>query len=72
MSDSKYKALVATLKKNILDGKYGNKGRFPSIRALINLHGLSNTTVLHAVDELVRQGLISRKIVLHNKLEIMP
>ncbi len=61
MSDSKYKALVAMLKKNILDGKYGNEGRFPSVRALIRRHGLSNTTVLHAVDELVRQGLVSRK-----------
>ena len=61
MADSKYKALVATLKKNILDGKYGNGERFPSVRALIKRHGLSNTTVLHAVDELVRQGLVSRK-----------
>ena len=61
MPDSKYRTLVATLKKNILDGKYGNGNPFPSVRALIKRYGLSNTTVLHAMDELVRQGLVSRK-----------
>jgi len=61
MVDSKYQALVATLKKNILEGKYGNGDPFPSVRALIKRHGLSNTTVLHAMDELVRQGLVLRK-----------
>ena len=61
MEDSKYRTLVAALKKNILEGKYGNGKPFPSVRALIRRHGLSNTTVLHAMDELVRQGLISRK-----------
>lgn len=61
MADSKYRTLVATLKKNILDGKYGSGNPFPSVRALIKRHGLSNTTVLHAMDELVRQGLVSRE-----------
>ena len=59
--DTKYKALVESLKKNILSGKYGKGNPFPSVRALIRRQGLSNTTVLHAMDELVRQGLISRK-----------
>ena len=59
--DTKYKVLVESLKKNILSGKYGKGNPFPSIRALIRRQGLSNTTVLHAMDELVRQGLISRK-----------
>lgn len=61
MQDTKYKALVESLKKNILSGKYGKGNPFPSVRALIRRQGLSNTTVLHAMDELVRQGLISRK-----------
>lgn len=61
MRDTKYRALVETLKGNVLDGKYGNGNPFPSVRALIRRYGLSNTTVLHALDELVRQGLISRK-----------
>lgn len=61
MIDSKYKTLIETLKKNILSGTYGNGNSFPSVRALIRRYGLSNTTVLHAMDELVRQGLVYRK-----------
>lgn len=61
MDNSKYKQLVETLKGNILSGKYGNTNPFPSVRSLIRRHGLSNTTVLRALDELVKQGLIFRK-----------
>ena len=61
MDNSKYKQLVETLKGNILSGKYGNSNPFPSVRSLIRRHGLSNTTVLRALDELVKQGLIFRK-----------
>ena len=61
MNDSKYRSLIETLKSNILSGKYGVGKPFPSMRALIKRFGLSNTTVLHALDELARQGLISRK-----------
>ena len=61
MNDSKYRSLIETLKNNILSGRYGIEKPFPSVRALIKRFGLSNTTVLHALDELVRQGLISRK-----------
>lgn len=61
MNDSKYKSLIETLKSNILSGKYGVGKPFPSVRALIKRSGLSNTTVLHALDELVHQGLISRR-----------
>ena len=61
MNDSKYKSLIETLKSNILSGKYGVGKPFPSVRALIKRFGLSNTTVLQALDELVHQGLISRK-----------
>ena len=61
MNDAKYRTLVETLKSNILSGKYGNGHPFPSVRSLIRRHGLSNTTVLHALDELSKQGFISRK-----------
>ena len=61
MDNSKYKQLVETLKSSILSGKYGNSNPFPSVRSLIRRHGLSNTTVLRALDELVKQGLIFRK-----------
>ena len=61
MDNSKYKQLVETLKGSILSGKYGNSNPFPSVRSLIRRHGLSNTTVLRALDELVKQGLIFRK-----------
>ena len=61
MNDSKYRSLIETLKNNILSGRYGIEKPFPSVRALIKRFGMSNTTVLHALDELVHQGLISRK-----------
>lgn len=61
MGNAKYRNLIETLKSNILNGHYGKGNPFPSVRALIRRFGLSNTTVLHAMDELVRQGLISRK-----------
>lgn len=61
VTDVKHRTLTETLKKDILGGKYGNGNPFPSVRTLIKRFGLSNTTVLHAMDELVRQGLISRK-----------
>ena len=56
-----YRLLVESLKKDIHGGKYGAGNPFPSVRALIRRTGLSNTTVLHALDELARQGLISRR-----------
>ena len=56
-----YRLLVESLKKDIQEGKYGAGNPFPSVRALIRRTGLSNTTVLHALDELAHQGLISRR-----------
>ena len=61
MADAKSKLLVESLKKDILGGKYGAGKPFPSVRALIRRTGLSNTTVLHALNELSHQGLILRK-----------
>ena len=61
MADAKSKLLVESLKKDILGGKYGEGRPFPSVRALIRRTGLSNTTVLHALNELSHLGLILRK-----------
>ena len=61
MADAKYKSLVESLKKDILSGKYGAGNPFPSVRMLIRRTGLSNTTVLHVLNELTRMGLISRR-----------
>jgi LacI family transcriptional regulator len=61
MNDPKYKTLAETLKKNILDGKYGVGNPLPSMRGLIGRFGVSKTTVQRALDELFAQGLISRK-----------
>ena len=61
VKDIKYRTLVETLKKNILDGKYDVRNPFPSMRALICRFKLSKTTVQHALDDLAHQGLISRK-----------
>ena len=61
MADAKSKLLIESLKKDILSGKYGVGKPFPSVCALIRRTGLSNTTVLHALDELSHQGLILRK-----------
>lgn len=61
LTDSKSRNLVELLKKDILGDKYGAGRKLPSVRALMRRTGLSNTTVLHALDELARQGLISRR-----------
>ena len=61
MNATKYGALFDTLKNEILSGKYRSNFPFPSVRALINRFKLSDRTVRHALDELVGQGLISRK-----------
>ena len=61
MNTTKYGTLFDTLKSEILSGKYRSDFPFPSVRALINRFKLSDRTVRHALDELVGQGLISRK-----------
>ena len=61
MNATKYGTLFDTLKNEILSGKYRSNLPFPSVRALINRFKLSDRTVRHALDELVHQGLISRR-----------
>ena len=61
MENSKYRKLLASLKSDIENGKYGCGKPLPSVRALIRRHGLSNTTILHAIDELAHQGFVERR-----------
>lgn len=56
-----YSSLVATLRTDILGGKYRVGQPFPSVRALSRRYSCSDATVQRVLDELFRQGLISRK-----------
>ena len=56
-----YSSLVATLRTDILGGKYRVGQPFPSVRALSRRYGCSDATAQRVLDELFRQGLISRK-----------
>ena len=56
-----YSSLVATLRTDILGGKYRVGQPFPSVRALSHRYGCSDATAQRVQDELFRQGLISRK-----------
>ena len=56
-----YTSLVATLRTDILGGKYRVGQPFPSVRALSRSYGCSEATIQRVLDELFRQGLISRK-----------
>ena len=56
-----YSSLVATLRTDVLGGKYRVGQPFPSVRALSHRYGCSDATAQRALDELFRQGLISRK-----------
>ena len=57
----KYKAIFETLKSEILSGKYSSARRFPSEAQLIRRFGGSRITVIHALQELGRLGLIVRR-----------
>ena len=59
VKDLKYRRICTELRKDILSGRYNGSGAFPSIRALMMRFGLSKNTVLHALEELKKQGLIS-------------
>lgn len=61
MSMHKYRTVVETLKAEILSGKHPVSKSFPSVRSLIRRFGVSDTTVLHALDDLTAQGYVSRR-----------
>ena len=57
----KYKAICDTLKAEILGGRYASGRRFPSEAQLVRRFGGSRITVIHALQELSRLGLIVRR-----------
>ena len=57
----KYKAIFETLKAEILGGRYSACCRFPSETQLIRRFGGSRITVIHALQDLARLGLIVRR-----------
>lgn len=57
---AKYADIFAALKSGILDGCYSASQPIPSERALMRKFATSRTAVRHAVDELVRAGLVRR------------
>ena len=61
MEEFKYKTIYETLKSEILGGKYSSGHRFPSEAQLIRRFGGSRITVIHALQELSRLGLIVRR-----------
>ena len=58
---TKYEQLIETLKTDILGGKYSRTEPIPSVRALMRRFSLSDSTIGRALDELTREGLISRR-----------
>lgn len=61
MGEFKYRTICETLKSEILGGKYSSGHRFPSEAQLIRRFGGSRITVIHALQELNRLGLIVRR-----------
>lgn len=60
-SEVKYRVIYETLKEEILGGRFASGRRFPSEAQLIRRFGGSRITVIHALQELSRAGLIVRR-----------
>ena len=58
---AKYLAVADTLKREILNGKYESRDRFPSEGALVRRFGVSRPTVERALRELKREGLLESR-----------
>lgn len=56
-----YRQLYQLLRKHILSGIYEEGSLLPSENELCALHGMARPTVRHALDTLVRDGLIRKK-----------
>jgi GntR family transcriptional regulator/GntR family frlABCD operon transcriptional regulator len=56
-----YRKLYEVLRKNILNGVYREGELLPSENELCAVYGLTRPTVRHALDELVREGLIKKQ-----------
>lgn len=57
----KYREICETLKDEILGGRYASGRKFPSESQLMRRFGGSRITVIHALQELGRMGLIVRR-----------
>lgn len=60
-NDTKYSALLRTLKADILGGRYDLEKPFPSERALISRFKLSRNTVQHVLHSLIAAGLLTSR-----------
>ena len=60
-ANSKYLAVAETLKREILNGKYESRERFPSEEALVRRFGVSRPTVERALRELKSAGLLESR-----------
>lgn len=58
---AKYLAVADTLKREIINGKYESRDRFPSEGALVRRFGVSRPTVERALRELKREGLLESR-----------
>lgn len=56
-----YRKLYELLRKNILNGIYEEGSLLPSENELCAVHGMTRPTVRHALDSLVKDGLILKK-----------
>lgn len=56
-----YRQLYEILRKHILDGVYEEGSLLPSENELCAAHGMTRPTVRHALDSLVKDGLIIKK-----------
>lgn len=56
-----YRKLYEVLRKHILSGIYREGDLLPSEHELCAVYGLTRPTVRHALDELVREGLIKKQ-----------
>jgi len=56
-----YRKLYELLRKNILNGVYQEGSLLPSENELCAVHGMTRPTVRHALDSLVKDGLIKKK-----------
>src|SRR5690554_4288117 len=56
-----YRKLYELLRKHILSGVYEEGGLLPSENELCTVHGMTRPTVRHALETLVKDGLILKK-----------
>ena len=59
--NSKYRPICETLRREVMDGKYGNGRPFPSEVALMRRFGVARHTILRALWELRSEGLVVRR-----------